>query len=65
MKWIEIAKAKVKFDQDYLITDGSAASIARLESTTQTAKGLQHKFDNQGTADVAHVAIITLPSEKE
>lgn len=65
MKWIEIKKAKPKFDQDYLVTDGKSIAVARLESTMQTSAGLKHKFDNVGSGDVSHIALITLPNEKE
>lgn len=66
MKWTPISKAKLKFDQDYLITDGSAVGFTSLESTTKTSVGLKHKFKGDDLfLEISHVAVVTLPTNKE
>lgn len=71
MKWIEIAKAKPKFDQDYLIVPkwdkGPAVLLARLEKSEVTLQGIVHTFDTveSGVQSATHIALITLPNEKE
>lgn len=64
MKWITIDKAKPKFDQQYLVSDGYQAEIAYLESSTSTSTGVKHKFNGSAVPYPSHIAAVTAP-EKE
>lgn len=63
MKWIEIAKAKVKFGQLYLISPGPY--LGRLKKSETTENGVVHKFEVEPDLDpvtATHIAIITDPN---
>lgn len=68
MKWIPIAKAKVKFEQLYLIASPelSRPVCGYLSKSETTAAGVVHQFnaDDPASKPVAatYVAIITEPA---
>lgn len=68
MKWIPLAKAKVKFDQQYLVAaKGFQARTATLFKSEQTAGGVTHRFvDDIGNEvkDATYIAIITDPNDE-
>lgn len=65
MKWIEIAKAKPKFGEQYLIVSPDhKPTIGELSQTVQTANGLKHSFsgtEDKFIDDATHIALISLP----
>lgn len=71
MKWIEISKAKVKFDQPYLIKEDVKGVdnflIAHLHASQTTKNGIEHTFESKDGAltRASYVAIISSPSSKE
>lgn len=65
MKWIEIAKAKPKFNLRYLVTDGEAVEVSFLESSVTKSNGILHTFNGPNVALPTHIALITLPNQKE
>lgn len=70
MKWIEISKAKVKFNVFYLVASEKLdPQIGILHKSETTAKGIVHTFD-VGAEEVipviaTHVAVINNPNKSE
>lgn len=71
MKWIPIAKAKVKFGQLYLISNQTLPHpyLANLEKSETTSGGIVHTFTLIGAVTnppapvtATHIAIITEPN---
>lgn len=69
MKWIKIEKAKVKFNEDYLImaTTGKL-HLCHLASSMQEPTGVTHHFDigegNHVTATPTHVCLVSTPDDQ-
>lgn len=68
MKWTPIDKAKVKFDQVYLIASKEQICTGSLHKSETTAKGIEHTFLSDVDAKpviATHIAIVTDPNETE
>lgn len=67
MKWTPIAKAKLKFDQQYLVAmQSNRPACGFLAKSEILPSGILHTFDVDGfdTPQIAtHVAIVTDPNE--
>lgn len=65
MKWIPIAKAKVKFETLYLIKGAQKPVTGYLYKSETTSVGIKHAFLTMEAGvevpDVTHIAIITDP----
>jgi hypothetical protein len=72
MKWIEIKKAKPKFNQLYLLATDPVPVLVTLAASTTTPEGVMHQFKDAsgsvyGSADSyagTHIAAVNAP-EKE
>jgi len=66
MKWLEIQKAKPKFNQQYLIANTAGIYLGALEKTEQTMAGLSHTFKagELELTQVSHIAQVENPNEK-
>lgn len=67
MKWVEISKAKVRFDQSYLVHSKLGDAVATLDKSETTATGVRHSFkkdDDDLITDATHIALISNPTEE-
>lgn len=69
MKWISIKKANVKFNTNYLVTNGEHVDVVQLDESKVTACGIAHTFLDSANEplpyDITHLAIVTLPEKGE
>ena len=62
MKWIPIAKAKPKFNQDYLVATATSAYFTQLESIEVAQDGKSYNFGLPDEEDVTHIAAVSNPN---
>ena len=62
MKWIPIEKAKVKFNQDYLVATATSVQLKQLESIEVTQDGKSYNFGLPDEEDVTHIAAVSNPN---
>lgn len=62
MKWIPIAKAKPKFNHDYLVATATSVQLKQLKSIEVTQDGKYYDFWVPDDQVVTHIAAVSNPN---